>query len=67
MEKNKNKPLAKKKSVTCFKNYIKKKQIDEIFITISLLFKFYFQNYLNGYQIKLTQKFGIQKVSKLND
>tara|TARA_B100000035_G_C20976658_1_gene543479 strand:+ start:551 stop:1342 length:792 start_codon:yes stop_codon:yes gene_type:complete len=56
MEKNKNKPLAKKKSVTCFKNYIKKKQIDEIFITISLLFKFYFPELFKWLPNKIDSK-----------
>ena len=60
MEKNKNKSLTKKKTVTCFKNYIKKKQIDEIFVTITLLFKFYFPELFKWLPKKLTQKSGIQ-------
>ena len=56
MEKNKNKPLKKKQSVTCFRNSIKKKQIDEIFVTITLLFKFYFPELFKWLPKKIDSK-----------
>ena len=56
MEKNTKKSLVKNKSVICFKNSVNKKQIDEIFVTISILFKFYFPDLFRWLPKKIDSK-----------
>ncbi len=65
MEKNKKKSLIKNKSVICFKNCIKENQINEIFITMGVLFKFYFPELFQWLPKKITLK--IWKLRKFQE
>ena len=56
MEKNTKQSLTQNKSVICFKNSINKKQVDEIFVTISVLFKFYFPDLFRWLPKKIDSK-----------
>ena len=65
MEKNKKKSLINNKSVICFKNCIKENQINEIYITIGVLFKFYFPELFQWLPKRITLK--IWKLRKFQE
>ncbi len=56
MEKNPKKSIANSKSIILYKNKISKKQIDEVFIVMTNLFKFYFPSIFKWLPYNVTSK-----------